>query len=123
MWIHQRLRSVLAFAAPLLFTREQPQGRRQAASGVYLRIYLTKTALSEQSHDKYLRKVHEMLWIDNKINATDPVFGLLADSGAEFGRGNVADPACLQVRRLRLAGINVDETSADGHSRRRIYKC
>jgi hypothetical protein len=126
MWIHHRLRSVLAFAVPLLFTREQPQGKQQPAPGVYLRIYLTKTACSEHSHDKYLRKVNDMLWIDNKINATDPVFGLLADSGAEFGKGNVPDATCLQVRffrRLRLVATNADETNADGHSRRRIYKC
>ncbi len=126
MWIHHRLRSVLAFAAPLLFTREQPQGRQQPAPAVYSRLYLIKSARSEHSHDRYLKKVNEMLWIDNRINATDPVFGLLTDSGAEFGKGNVADVTCLQVRcfrRLRLAATNADETRADGHSRRRIYKC
>lgn len=119
MWIHHRLRSVLAFAAPLLFTREQPQGKQQPAPGVYLRIYLTKAARSEHSHDKYLRKVNEMLYIDNKIGATDPVFGLLTDSDAKFGKGNVTDVTCLQVRcfrRLRLAATNADETNTDGHS-------
>ena len=67
-----------------------------------------------------------MMWIDNRINATDPIFGLLTDSGAEVGRGIVPDVTCLQVRcfrRLRLVPTNADETRADGHSRRRIYKC
>jgi len=97
MWLHHRLRSVLTLAAPLLFTREQPQGMQQAAPGVYLSLCLTEAALSERSHDKYLRKVNEMLWIDNRINVTDPVFGLLSDSSAEFGRGIISDVTCLQV--------------------------
>lgn len=97
MWIHHRLRSILALASPLLFNREQPQGMQQAALAVYLRLCLTKTALSEQSHDKYLRKVNEMLWIDNTINVTDPVFGLLVDSSAEHGKGFISDTTCLQV--------------------------
>ena len=97
MRIHHRLRSVLTLAAPLLFTREQPQGMQQVASGVCLRTCLTKTALSEKSHDNYLRKVNAMLYIDNKINAIDPVFGLLDDPGAKNGSGYISDVACLQV--------------------------
>jgi len=38
-----------------------------------------------------------MLYIDNTINATDPVFGLLDDPSAGYGRGYISDLACLQV--------------------------
>jgi hypothetical protein len=108
MWTYHRIRSVVAFAAPLLFTREQPQGMQQAAPRVYLRISLTKIALSETSHDKYLRKVNEMLWINNTINVPDPVFGLLVDDSAKKGNGFISDLGCLQVsasvHRAWLAG-------------------
>jgi len=88
MWIHHRLRSALAFAAPLLFTRNQPQ---------------------ERSHDKYLRKVNDMLWIHNQINVTDPVFGLVTDSSASAGRGNVTDVTCLQMAIADVAYTNAKQ--------------
>lgn len=124
MRIHPRLRSIVALAAPLLFTREQPQGMQQAAPTIYLRLCLTNTAPSEHSHDRYLRKVNEMLWIDNAINVTDPVFGLLVDSSAERGSGIISDVNCLQVSAsVAILDWYADETNADGRSRPRVYKC
>jgi len=90
MWTYHRIRSVVAFAAPLLFTREQPQ---------------------ETSHDKYLRKVNEMLWINNTINVPDPVFGLLVDDSAKKGNGFISDLGCLQMAISDVAYTNSKRTS------------
>ena len=65
-----------------------------------------------------------MLWIDNAINVTDPVFGLLVDSSAERGSGIISDVNCLQVSAsVAILDWYADETNADGRSRPRVYKC
>jgi len=64
-----------------------------------------------------------MLWIDNTINATDPVFGLLVDSGASVGKGFISDVTCLQMAVADVAFTNAKKFSdLDGMVASLIYR-
>ncbi|KAG8726708.1 hypothetical protein FRC12_023156, partial [Ceratobasidium sp. 428] len=72
-------------ALPILRTREVPQ---------------------EHSHEAILRAANGALKIDNPDNIQDAVFGLLGNAAASTGKGNIADPDCLQTATADRAFTN-----------------
>ncbi|KAG9103083.1 hypothetical protein FRC06_000283 [Ceratobasidium sp. 370] len=72
-------------ALPILRTREVPQ---------------------EHSHEAILRAANTALKLDNPDNIQDAVFGLLGNAAASTGKGNIADPDCLQTATADRAFTN-----------------
>ncbi|KAG8744728.1 hypothetical protein FRC10_009493 [Ceratobasidium sp. 414] len=72
-------------ALPILRTREVPQ---------------------EHSHEAILRAANTALRLDNPDNIQDAVFGLLGNAAASTGKGNIADPDCLQTATADRAFTN-----------------
>ncbi|KAG8714800.1 hypothetical protein FRC08_011431 [Ceratobasidium sp. 394] len=72
-------------ALPILRTREVPQ---------------------EHSHEAILRATNTVLKLDNPDNIQDAVFGLLGNAAASTGKGNIADPDCLQTATADRAFTN-----------------
>jgi len=52
--------------------------------------------IPEHSHEATLRVVRQFLNLNNPDKIIDPVFGLLGNAAANNGKGNIADPDCLQ---------------------------
>jgi len=52
--------------------------------------------VAEHSHEATLRVVRESLNLNNPDKVVDPVFGLVGNTQANNGRGNIVDPDCLQ---------------------------
>ncbi|KAF9046319.1 hypothetical protein BJ165DRAFT_1144497 [Panaeolus papilionaceus] len=50
----------------------------------------------EHSHEQFLTNVRTNLNLNNPDKIQDPVFGLLGNAAASTGKGNIADPDCLQ---------------------------